>query len=69
MELVYMNRAAGKVSDLCEWRRNFKPGQTAKEIRPSGLEADGLDPAPADLDDPTLDYYLSRCEMVVVGTL
>ncbi len=67
MELVYMNRAAGNVADICEWRPNFKPGQTAKVMRPTGMDPDGLDPAPAELDDATLDYYLSRCEMVVVG--
>ena len=69
MELVLMNRAAGQVADLCEWRPNFKPGQTASVMHPDGMEPDGLDPAPADMDDPTLDYYLSRSEMVVAGTM
>ena len=67
MELVFMNRAAGKVADIREWRTNFKPGQTARQRRQTGMNPDGLDPAPAELDDPTLDYYLSRSEMVVVG--
>jgi hypothetical protein len=67
MELVWMNKAAGKVVDICEWRPNFNPGQTARLIRPTGMEPDGLDPAPAELDDPTLDSYLSKSEMVVVG--
>ena len=69
MELVYRDRAAGRVLDLCEWRPNFKPGQTASVMHPDGMEPDGLDPAPADMDDPTLDYYLSRSEMVVAGAM
>ncbi len=68
MELVFMNRATGNVADICERRPNFESGKTARVMRPSGMNPDGLDPAPAELDDPTLDYFLSRCEMVVVGT-
>ena len=69
MKLIYMNRAMGKVMDIQEWRPDFQPGQTARQMRPTSMNSDGLDPAPAEMDDPTLDFYLSRCKSVVVGNL
>jgi hypothetical protein len=69
MEVLYMNREKGYADGIREHRPDFQPGQTAKIMRPADMNPDGLDPTPADLDDPTLDYYLSRCEMAVVGNL
>ena len=46
IELVFINRASGKVADVREWRPNFVPGKTAKIMRPTGMNPDGLDSSP-----------------------
>ena len=69
MEVLYMNRAKGYAGGIREYRPDFQPSQMAKIIDSDGMNPDGRDPAPADLDDPTLDYYLSQCETAVFGNL
>ena len=70
MELVFMNRAAGQGGRPLRMEAQFQAGPDRQSrCGQAAWNRTDCDPAPAELDDPTLDYYLSRCEMVVVGTV